>query len=162
MNQYFTIKSLKYDRSVRRSWTCHLIEKEEDLRLFVGVFEFEVDHPELGLIKNGTVSYEYYWLNRWYNVFRFHESDGRFRNFYCNINMPPRIEGNVLNYVDLDIDILIWPDGRANYLDLDEFAENAARYNYADEVRSNAIGAVNELKGMLELRKFPFDNKYFN
>jgi hypothetical protein len=46
-----------------------------------GEFAEDVEHSNLGQIKNGTVSHEYFWLDRWYNVFRFHEPDGTLRNF---------------------------------------------------------------------------------
>lgn len=145
----------------RRDWACDLIERERYFLTFLGTFESAVDHPELGLIEKGTKSYEYYWRDRWYNVFRFHDPDGSFRNFYCNINMPPVLTENVLQYVDLDIDILVWSDGRPIELDRDEYEENAARFDYPEEVRSNALSAVDELKRLLESREFPFEAKYF-
>ena len=35
------------------------------------VFDAEIQHDLLGPIALGTVSREYYWLDRWYNIFRF-------------------------------------------------------------------------------------------
>lgn len=130
-----------------------------DGNLFVlrGIFADRVTHPFLGVIEKGTVSYEYYWLDRWYNVFRFHHPDGRFRNYYCNINMPPRFDGNVLDYVDLDIDILADDAGNYRILDEDEYAQNAARYSYPDDVRIKVSDAVAELKEMIAKAEFPFN-----
>lgn len=146
---------------MRRSWTCDLIQRGAEMIIFLGVFEFDVAHPDLGEIKKGTRSYEYYWLDRWYNVFRFDEPDGRFRNFYCNVNMPPVLGENSLEYIDLDIDILAWPDGRVIDLDLEEFGENALRYRYPDDVKLRAESAVDELKQMIASRQFPFEHNYF-
>ncbi|HEY2866232.1 MAG TPA: DUF402 domain-containing protein, partial [Pyrinomonadaceae bacterium] len=101
--------SRSYDLTVRRSWKAQLTGSAPPLVELVGEFDRDVEHPDLGLIAQGTVSYEYYWLDRWYNVFRFNEPDGKFRNYYCNINMPPRFEDGVLDYVDLDIDVVVWP-----------------------------------------------------
>jgi protein associated with RNAse G/E len=126
---------------------------------FVGVFDRDVEHADLGTIRRGTVSYEYYWLDRWYNVFRFHEADGRFRNYYCNINMPPTFEGNVLDYVDLEIDLLVWPGGKVEVLDLDEFEENSLKFGYSPQLVRNAEVAVAELTAMIQRDEFPF-NKY--
>ncbi|MBC7900349.1 MAG: DUF402 domain-containing protein, partial [Saprospiraceae bacterium] len=133
-NEIITVNSRKYDLSIRRSWNCRLAERLDPLLTFVGEFETDVNHPDLGFIRRGTVSYEYYWLGRWYNVFRFHEPGGEFRNFYCNINMPPSFENNVLDYVDLDIDILVWEDGSYKILDLEEFETNAVKYKYPGDV----------------------------
>ncbi len=152
-----TINSRKYDQSIRRTWHAELIESVGSMRLFVGKFDRDVEHADLGFIPRGTVSYEYYWLDRWYNVFRFLLPDGALRNYYCNVNMPPAFENGVLDYVDLDIDVLVWPDGRHHVLDMDEFEQNAALFVYPAELRANAMNSLTELIANKESRKFPFD-----
>ena len=141
-----TINSRKYDGTIRRSWTCRFISWEASLLVFAGEFEFDVSHPDLGLIVAGTRSVEYYWLDRCYNVFRFFEPTGEFRNLYCNINMPPTFENGVLDYVDLDIDVVAWPDGMTNVLDEDNFEANAERYDYPESVRTAALEALEEIR----------------
>ncbi len=119
-------------------------------------FEDDVQHELLGGIPRGTRTIEYYWLDRWYNVFRFLEADGTTKLFYCNVNLPPTITSSVLTYIDLDIDILVRPDGSYQVLDLEEFAANAARYGYSEQVKTAAQAAVNKLASMIEARQFPF------
>src|SRR5437773_623966 len=99
-----TVISRNYDLSIRRKWKGRLIRHSLPLIELVGEFDRDVAHPELGIISRGTLSYEYYWLDRWYNVFRFDKPCGELRSYYCNINMPPKFEGDVIDYVDLDID----------------------------------------------------------
>lgn len=126
------------------------------LLVFEGVFDFNVSHVELGFIRRGTVSYEYYWLDRWYNVFRFHEPDGGLRNYYCNMNMPPVFENGELDYIDLDLDVLVWPDLSYKILDREDFEQNAERFGYSDEIRVNVNAAMNDVIMLIENRKFPF------
>lgn len=144
-----TINSRKYDGTVRRSWTCRFLSQQESLLTFEGLFDAEVLHPDLGLIAAGTRSLEYYWLDRWYNVFRFFEPRGEFRNLYCNINMPPTLSDGVLDYVDLDIDVLVWPDARVLVLDEDEFEKNAAKLRYTAEIRKKAFETLAEVRSMI-------------
>jgi protein associated with RNAse G/E len=120
-------------------------------------FEEEIRHALLGTVARGTVSVEYYWLDRWYNVFRFHEPTGGLRNYYCNVNVPPTFDGRALSYVDLDIDILVAPDLSYSILDRDEFEVNAALYDYPAHVRERAHQALAELVTLIESRRFPFD-----
>jgi hypothetical protein len=134
-----------------------LINQQDSLLIFVGEFAEEVKHSDLGLIKKGTVSYEYYWLDRWYNVFRFHEPEGDLRNFYCNVNMPPIFENESLDYIDLDIDVLVWKDFSYEILDLEEFESNSLRFNYSSNVIENARKSLYELIRMINQRQFPFD-----
>lgn len=155
-----TINSRKYDGKLHRSWKAKLIERDSSLFEFVGKFEKEISHSHLGVIGRGTVSYEFYWLERWYNVFRFHESDGSLRNFYCNINMPPKFENGILDYVDLDLDIVVWKDFSRQILDADEFEANSRKYLYSDELREKVRDSLNELISMIDKRIFPFDYKF--
>lgn len=156
-NERVTVNSRKYDLSIRRSWECQLIERNDPLLVLVGDFGHDVEHPDLGSIAKGTISYEYYWLDRWYNVFKFQEPDGDFRNFYCNINLPPTFENDVLDYVDLDIDVLVWPDGTTKTLDVDDFEVNATKFVYPEELRAKAFETLSELLELIAKREFPFD-----
>ena len=73
------------------------------------------------------------------------------------MNTPPDFDGRVLSYIDLDIDVLVEPDLTYKILDVDDFEENAERYNYSDEIQANARRALAELTGLIEKRSFPFD-----
>ncbi|MGI8639601.1 MAG: DUF402 domain-containing protein [Pyrinomonadaceae bacterium] len=156
-NKLITINSYKFDGKIHRSWKAKLIEQKNSLLIFVGEFEKEVKHSHLGVIRRGTVSYEFYWLDLWYNVFRFHEPDGDLRNYYCNVNLPPKFENGVLDYIDLDIDVLVWKDFRYEILDLDEFAENAKIFNYSEDLIEKAKDNLTKLLRLIENRKFPFN-----
>ena len=157
-DQPVTVNSRKYDLKVRKSWKCRLIERADPLVRLVGEFDSDVSHAGLGSIARGTISEEYYWLDRWYNVFNFSEPDGSFRNFYCNITMPARFENGVLDYVDLDIDVIVWPDGRIETLDEDDFAENSERFGYPGDVRQNALDSLSKLRRFISAGEFPFQN----
>ena len=147
----------KYDGLEHRRWPAQIARVEGPLLVLDAVFEDEIEHDLLGTIAPGTISTEYYWLDRWYNVFRFSDPDRKLKNFYCNVNQPPSFDGGVLSYIDLDIDVLVAPDLTYTILDLEDFEENARRYAYPEEVRANARRAVDELTGLIESRAFPFD-----
>ncbi len=151
-----TVNSRKYDGTIRRSWACELVESSDGVIVLEGVFEQDVEHADLGNIARGTRSVEYFWPARWYNIFRFHNPDGNLRNWYCNVNMPPRFTGDTIDYVDLDIDIVVWPDMSHTVLDTDEFQMNAERFSYPPEIIRNAENAVAELILKIESRSFPF------
>ena len=148
--QRFTVTSHKYDLSPNRTWTAYLLQETEEHLILEGFFEHEVRHPELGLIAKGTRSVETFFLDRWYNSFVFYEPAGGVRNYYINIAMPPKVGRGSVDYVDLDIDVLVWPDGRTYILDEEEFAENAQRYYYPEHLIQN----VNKLKK--EIYEDPF------
>ncbi len=156
MPEKITVRVLKYDGTEYRRWGATLARQEDSLIVLNAEFEYDVDHDLLGKISRGTRTIEYYWRDRWYNSFRFLEHDGTTKLYYCNVNMPPDLSRGVLSYVDLDIDILVQPDFSYQVLDLDEFAANAARYGYPEELKQRAHQAVDELISLIDTRQFPF------
>lgn len=150
-----TIKARKYDGSLRRQWTAGVVSRTDDLIIAVGRFEFDVEHGDLGLIKKGTVSFEHFWRDRWYNIFRFHEPDGSLRNYYCNVAMPCTIVGDNLDFVDLDIDVVVWPSGKVDVLDRDDFVENIKKYDYPEDVVTAAEQSLAEILALIEAGQLP-------
>ena len=156
MPDQITVRVLKYDGTEYRRWNATLARQDEALIVLDAEFEDDVEHRLLGHIRRGTRTIEYYWADRWYNIFRFLESDGATKLYYCNVNMPPKISGGILSYIDLDIDVLVQPDFSHQVLDLEEFTANAERYSYPEHVRVQTHKAVDELISMIETRQFPF------
>jgi uncharacterized protein len=70
--------------------------------------------------------------------------------------MPPKFDGQVLSYIDLDIDVLVEPDWSFSVLDVDDFENNIKLYNYPVEIQHHARQAVIELITLIETRAFPF------
>lgn len=150
------VRALKYDGREHRRWNAQLREHEGPLLVLDGTFSAAVQHDLLGTIAEGTQSLEFYWLDRWYNIFCFRNEAGALRNYYCNINQPPAFDGDVLSYVDLDIDVLVNPDLSYQVVDLEEFDQNAVRYKYPRKLQEQAHAALAELTGLIKTGAFPF------
>jgi len=151
-----TVNARKFDGNIRRSWVGGLFSENDGLITLLAHFSETHVHNDLGTIHAGTVSFEYFWLDRWYNVFHFREPDGTPKAIYSNIAMPATFDGKVLDYVDLDIDVIFWPDGRVDVLDRDDFERNSAKYGYPDEVKTAVENALTEVLSLIERREFPF------
>ena len=158
MSERITVKVQKYDGSDYREWSGVLSRRDGSLLQLEAAFSIDVSHELIGQTRRGTRLVEYYWLDRWYNIFRFLHPDGSTRLFYCNVTMPPKLEHQLLTYVDLDIDILVLPDFSYDILDADEFEANAARYGYGEEIKLRSEESVDELMSMIASREFPFDS----
>lgn len=153
-----TVRAHKYDGSEHRSWKARVLRQEGPLLVLDATFDREIKHDLLGTIASGTSSIEYYWLDRWYNVFRFADPKGRLRSYYCNVNVPPEFDGQVLSYIDLDIDILVEPDLTYRVVDLDDFEQNAKLFGYSEDVQKKARQALRRLIELIESRGFPFSD----
>ena len=102
------------------------------------------DMPFMDVIfKKGDRFVEYYYSDRWYNIFAIHDrDDGKIKGWYCNIGMPAVIEDGVVSYVDLALDLWVSVDGKQTVLDEDEFQA----LNLSDELTTGALNGLNELK----------------
>ena len=150
-----TVNSRNYVEALKRSWTVKPLKIEADVLTFVGEFDEEIYHPDVGLIRRGTLSYEYFWLDRWYNIFRFHEPDGSLKCYYCNVIIPPIYSGGVVDYVDLDIDILVRPDLSYKVLDEEEFEENSKLLDCPANVVESARATRDMIVSAINDGRFP-------
>jgi protein associated with RNAse G/E len=150
------VKTFKLDGRPHRTWNAELVNQDGPLLVLDGIFASDIEHDLIGTIAAGTRSVEYYWMERWYNVFRFSQPNGELRNYYCNISVPPSFDGSTLSYVDLDLDILVAPDFSHQILDVDDFERSCKAYGRADEIREQAQRAMDELIGMVQTRQLPF------
>jgi hypothetical protein len=96
------------------------------------------------------------WDSCWYNVFVNRNEGGELDSFYCNVATPPTIHLPELRWIDLDLDVRIFVDGRYEILDEDEFEEHRLKYNYPVDVQHQAKQAVRDILDLARLRDGPF------
>lgn len=82
------------------------------------------DLPFHGIILGeGDRFVETYYTDRWFNIFEIHDrQDDHLKGWYCNISLPAVLDADGLSYVDLALDLLVYPDCSQLVLDEDEFA----------------------------------------
>lgn len=120
-----------------------LIARDENSITLEALFD-RADMPFQDVVfKTGDRFVEYYYADRWYNIFAIHDrDDGKVKGWYCNVGMPAVIEDDVVSYVDLALDLWVSVDGQQTVLDEDEFAQ----LKLDDELSSNALNGLEELK----------------
>lgn len=95
---------------------------------------------------------EWYYSDRWYNIFEIVSSDGALKGWYCNVAAPADIEEDQLACRDLLLDLWVAPDGATDVLDEDEFAAEALD----EETRRHALAGLAELQRLVAQREGPF------
>src|SRR5205807_9674031 len=85
---------------------------------------------------------EYYYSDRWYNIFAIATADGHRKGWYCNIAEPAHIFADHIEQIDLLLDVWVNPDGTPLILDEDEFASDT---KLSDRQRAGAPRALQEL-----------------
>jgi predicted RNA-binding protein associated with RNAse of E/G family len=96
---------------------------------------------------------EYYYSDRWYNIFDIADATGQRKGWYCNIAQPASIFDGRIEQVDLLLDVWVDPRGKPLVLDEDEFA---ADQMMSAEVRQGALDALHELLEVIAAQREPF------
>lgn len=111
------------------------------------------DMPFMDVVfKTGDRFIEYYYTDRWYNIFVIQDRDNeKIKGWYCNIGKPAVIEDGIVSYVDLALDLWVSIDGKQTVLDEDEF--EALELN--EELKAGALKALEELKDLFLNQKPP-------
>lgn len=95
------------------------------------------------VFKKGDRFVEYYYTDRWYNIFAIYDrDDGQVKGWYCNVGKPAVIEDRLVSYVDLALDLWVSANGTQTVLDEDEFDA----LELPDELRARALTGLAELK----------------
>lgn len=152
----FLLRATKYDGTAHWIQPFRLISDDGNLL----VAQYRARTPiftSRGEFRSPYDSRVYFWRDRWYNVFRLSRPGCELALWYCNVTTPPTFDGRRLEYVDLDLDVAVKPDGCINLLDEDEFELHQRRYAYPQDVIENAEDAAGQVSKLALERGFPFN-----
>jgi protein associated with RNAse G/E len=129
-----------------------LLGRDENSIRVEALFD-RADMPFMDVVfKTGDRFVEYYYTDRWYNIFAIHDRDDKkIKGWYCNIGKPAVFEDNIISYIDLALDLWVSADGKQTVLDEDEFEE----LELNDELRTGALNGLDELKQLFLKDKPP-------
>lgn len=130
----------------------NLLSRDETTLVLEALFD-RADMPFMDVVfKTGDRFVEYYYTDRWYNIFAIHDrDDDRVKGWYCNIGKPAMFDNGVVSYIDLALDLWVSANGRQTVLDEDEFNE----LGLDSELRQKALIALQELKAYFETKRPP-------
>ena len=85
---------------------------------------------------------ETFFSDRWYNIFTIYEKNtNQIKGWYCDICRPAIIMDQELQYQDLGLDLVVFPDGRKVIVDQEEFD----RLDLDAITRRNAVESMQDL-----------------
>jgi uncharacterized protein len=127
-------------------YTGRVLEQDEHSILIEANFN-RPDTPFHGMmLGEGDRFVEIYFSDRWYNIFQIHDrNDASLKGWYCNITRPAVMMSDRIEYIDLALDLLVFPDGRQLVLDQDEFDE----LPLDDDTRQKALDTLPELQKLI-------------
>lgn len=95
--------------------------------------------------------------DKWYNVVALIE-DGGVR-YYCNVASPFYRNGNVLTYIDYDLDVILNQKGEVRIVDEEDYNRHRKLYRYSPLVEDKVRDGLKELLERIRRRLAPFDDE---
>lgn len=139
------IKIIKQDYLGHDVWeyTGSLVQRYKNKIIIEAYFDREETPVDKLILREGDRFIETYFLDKWFNIYEIQNQQDRIiKAWYCNISYPAKLFDNTITYRDLELDLLVYPDGRQKVLDIAEF--EALPLN--NQVRSKALQALKELQ----------------
>jgi hypothetical protein len=138
------------------AWQAEVIERTDDFLLVRAPWAVGNKPMLLGytVFEPGDSFFERYYWRKWFSIWEVcSHRTGRTKGWYCNICQPIETEGDQLRFVDMELDVFVYPDGRFVILDEDELL--AANLPPADEEAARA--GLAEVMDLILNRREPFD-----
>lgn len=96
-----------------------------------------------------------YFLKHGFKVSKFYRHDNSLLYWYCDIvDFEKNEEENSLTVTDLLADVILYPDGRIQVVDLDELADAMDKGLITPELMSTCLRRLNELLSIIYRDKF--------
>ena len=104
----------------------------------------------------GDLFIEYYYANRWFNIFEISDASNTRKGWYCNIAEPADIREDQILQKDLLLDVWVDPSGKPLILDEDEFEADRM---LDDRQRQGARQGLRDLLQIIVAQIEPFSFK---
>jgi uncharacterized protein len=118
------------------------------------IFAFSTRDLGYVTLKTGDTFIEWFYTNRWYNVFLIYDvDDGHFKGCYCNLTRPAEIQPDVVEADDLALDVWVAPDGTTTLLDEDEYVA----LTLDDFTKAQVQLAVRDIQERVRKQEEPFE-----
>ncbi|CAN5915070.1 DUF402 domain-containing protein [soil metagenome] len=156
-----TVASTKYDGSLHYEYPATVVDDTGD-RLLAWV---PAGTPMRSYRGDRTAPRHFLRLHdvdRFWNLEVMWDTDWRPSKHYVNIALPSTWDDGTLRFVDLDLDVSWWADGRVLLLDEDEFADHRERFGYPAWLVDRAWEAVDEVRALIACRQAPFDGALYD
>ncbi|MEM9952272.1 MAG: DUF402 domain-containing protein [Chloroflexota bacterium] len=151
----FTIYKLNHLGQEELQYTGEVVAQGNDFICVRAIWQPKT--LDLGYIvfKQGDVFIEWFYTNRWYNVFKIEDVDsGMCKGYYCNLTRPAIITETSVSSDDLALDIFVTSSGDILRLDDDEYDA----LNLPAHERQQVEQAVREITTLVQKRQSPFND----
>jgi hypothetical protein len=151
----FTVYKLNHLGEEKLNYSGEVIQRGEHFVCIRAIFSFADMELDYVTLCRGDIFTEWFYDNRWYNVFQVQDVETeQLKGYYCNFTRPAQISENHVKADDLALDLFIRPDGTMLLLDEEEYQ----LLDLLSSEQKQVSAALAELQNLVKAAKTPFDD----
>jgi protein associated with RNAse G/E len=163
--RHCVIKSFKHNGHIHRTWQQNWLipnklladeHKAESMYVLINR-QTPIQESDGKVWISRVPAVSFFIPGHWFNVVALLEEAGV--RYYCNIASPPYLQGDVLTYIDYDLDVIRTVDGEKFVVDQDEYEMHKAAYHYPLMVEDKVQEGLNALIQRIEKEQSPFQDE---
>ena len=142
------IIAYKHDGSIHRIWHKNVVLEADEQVLILANNRTLVTESDGRTWVTKEIALVYFHNECWFNIICMFREDGV--HYYSNLSSPFAYDVDGVKYIDYDLDIKKYPDGKYFLLDEDEYNQNKARYKYGEKIDKILKYNVNKLQEWID------------
>lgn len=152
------IIAYKHDGSLHRIWHRNTVLEANDQVMILANNKTSVTENDGRTWVTKEVALLYFHAECWFNIVCMFREDGL--HYYCNLSSPFAYDEDGLKYIDYDLDIKKYPDGKYFLLDEDEYNQHKIKYGYKEDLDKIIKYNVNKLQKWIDSNLGPFSEEF--
>ena len=149
------IHCYKHNGLIYKIWDQAIVLDITDKYLVLGNENVKVTKSDGRSWKTKEPAILFFYYDRWFNVVAQLKTQGTF--YYCNIASPFVIDGNIVKYIDYDLDLRVFPDWGYRILDRNEYNYHKKLLRYGKDLDFILRSELSALIDMKKTKEDPFN-----
>lgn len=158
---YAVVRKWKYDGTRKYAWEGDLLpDRWPGWRLMVHRPGRHLKFNQTDVAETWPLFVHCFGLIRPLSVLLQYGLDGAFAAAKCDAALPATLTGRKIDFVDLDLDVIVAADLSWHVRDEAVFAQNAERMGYGETAVAQARRGIALAQALVSARAFPFDDAF--
>lgn len=154
------IIAYKHDGSIHRIWHKNTVLEANEHVVILANNKTSVTEYDTRTWVTKEMALVYFHAECWFNIVCMFREDGI--HYYCNLSSPFASDIDGIKYIDYDLDIKKYPDGKYFLLDEDEYNKHKNQYNYGEDLDKILRYNLEKLQNWIDNNLGPFSKEFIN
>ncbi|MFV0499285.1 MAG: DUF402 domain-containing protein [Bacilli bacterium] len=151
------IMSFKHNGNIHRIWKNAKVIEVDDKKIVVCTKNTKVVESTKRVWYTKEPAILYFFYKEWFNVIAMLRNDGVY--YYTNISSPCVFDNGAIKYIDYDLDLKTFKNGKYKIMDINEFYCHKFSMEYSRKIEKIAFETLDYVINLYKKNVFPFSDE---